>query len=182
MSNTSTLRSGAKVLLKTFLLSILALNVGRNVAAAPTKPDISCRPALYFGGKLEKLEDMNKGSKYVTERGNIVLTKADSFLQSNGKYAFNVGYYIFATPDKQAPSLPKFTNRLFINGKEVVNQHRVKFSGKRNAAGGAIEAIHTQVYLPQGENVVTLSLDDDKIIDESNENNNLHTFTVVVQP
>lgn len=171
-----------KAFIKTFLISTLALTVVRDVAAAPMKPDISCRPVLYFGGKLEKSEDMNKGSRSVVAGQQIVLSKADSFLQSNGKYAFNVGYYVFAKPDKQAPSLPKFTNRLFIGNKEVVNQHSIKFSGKRNAGGGAIESIHTQVYLPQGEHVVTLSIDDDKTIDESNENNNLHTFAVVVKP
>jgi hypothetical protein len=152
------------------------------VYANPSKPDISCRPALYFGGKLGNLKDMNEGAKYVVPGKKIILTKADSFLQSGGKYAFNVGYYVFAKPDKDAPSLPKFTNRLLINNKEVVNQHSVKFTSGRTAAGGAIEAIHTQVYLPQGESVVYLSLDADKTIDESAEDNNLHRFVVVVQP
>ncbi|RUS93987.1 hypothetical protein DSM106972_094580 [Dulcicalothrix desertica PCC 7102] len=161
---------------------MLSLTMLRDVAAAPTKPDISCRPVLYFGGKPGKLEDMNKGSRGVGAGQKIILTSSDSVLQSNGKYAFNVGYYLFAKPDKQAPSLPKFTNRLFIGNKEIVNQHSVKFSGKRNAGGGAIEAIHTQVYLPKGENVVVLSLDDDKLIDESNKENNTHSFTVVVKP
>ena len=125
---------------------------------------------------------MKKGSRYVVAGEKIVLTKSNSFAQSNGKYAFDVGYYVFAKPDKQAPLLPKLTNRLLINNKEVINQHSVKFTSNRTAGGGAIEAIHTQVYLPQGESVLVLSLDADKTIDETNENNNLHRFIVVVKP
>jgi hypothetical protein len=144
--------------------------------------DISVRPALYFGGKLGNLKDMNQGSRYVLAGAKIVLTKADSFLQSNGKYAFNIGYYVFAEPGQDAPSLPQFNNRLRVKN-EVVNQHGIKFSqDDALAGGGRIHVIHTQAYLPVGKSVLELSVDDDKTISESNESNNLHKFTVILQP
>ena len=169
-----------KILVTIVFAFVLFTGVSR-VRANPSKPDISCRPALYFGGKLKELKDMYEDARYVVPGEKIILTKADSFLQLGGKYAFNVGYYVFAEPSKDAPSLPKFTNRLLINNEKVISQHSVKFTS-RSAGGGGIETIHTQVYLPQGESIVYLSLDADKTIDERDEDNNLHRFVVVVQP
>lgn len=149
----------------------------------PNQVDILCRPALYFGGKLGNLKDMNQGSRWIIPGQKIVLTKADSFLQSGDKYAFNIGYYVFLNPGQNAPSLSQFTNRLLLNNKEVVNQHSVKFSNDDSLVNGKrIKVIHTQAYLPIGESVLVLSLDDDKTISETDENNNVYRFIVTVQP
>ncbi|BAZ53952.1 hypothetical protein NIES4103_66360 [Nostoc sp. NIES-4103] len=181
-----------KMLFSLFGLSAASLSLfylpatAQNSRPLPNQVDISCRPALYFGGKLGNPKDMNQGSRYVVPGQKIILTKADSLLQSGDKYAFNIGYYVFLKPGQNAPSLPQFTNRLLLNNKEVVNQHGVKFSNDdslvKGVNGGRIKVIHTQAYLPLGESVLVLSLDDDKTISETDENNNVYRFIVTVQP
>ncbi|HEY9695379.1 MAG TPA: hypothetical protein V6D15_24535 [Oculatellaceae cyanobacterium] len=170
--------------LSTTSISLLCLPVtAQNFRPLPNQVDISVRPALYFGGKLDNLKQMNQGSKYVVPGQKIVLTKADAFLQSGDKYAFNISYYVFLKPGKNAPSLPQFTNRLLLNNKEIVNQHGVKFSNDDSLVnGGRIKVIHTQAYLPIGESVLVLSVDDDNTISETDESNNVRRFVVSVQP
>ena len=142
--------------------------------------DISVRPALYFGDSVLNAQPINKDSRYVTAGNKIVLTPADSFGNSGGKYAFNLMYILYGSPQADVTSIENLTNRLRI-GNEVINQHQVKFlttdSGNNDTK---IHYVRTQVYLPIGTSVVTLSLDDDKKVAESNENNNMHSFTVEV--
>ena len=147
-----------------------------------SKIDISCRPALYFGGEVGNGNEINKGSRYVVAGGKIELTKADSFLQSGDKYAFNLMYFVFGSPEKEVLALEGLTNRLRI-GDEIINQHTIKFlSGDGGANDTKIHVVRTQVYLPSGESTVTLTLDDDKKIAESNEANNQYRFIVIVKP
>ncbi len=142
--------------------------------------DISVRPALYFGDSVLNAQPINKDSRYVVAGQKIVLTPADSFSNSGGKYAFNLMYILYGSPQNDVTGIENLTNRLRI-GSEIINQHQVKFlatdSGNNDTK---IHYVRTQVYLPIGTSVVTLSLDDDKKIAESNENNNTHSFTVEV--
>lgn len=142
--------------------------------------DISVRPALYFGDSVLNAQPINKDSRYVTAGKKIVLTPADSFSNSGGKYAFNLMYILYGSPQNEVTSIENLTNRLRI-GNEVISQHQVKFlntdSGNNDTK---IHYVRTQVYLPTGTSEITLSLDDDKKIAESNENNNTHSFTVEV--
>lgn len=142
--------------------------------------DISCRPALYFGDGVLGAQPINKDSRYVTAGKKIVLTPADSFNNSGGKYAFNLMYILYGSPQADVLKLENISNRLRI-GSEVINQHQVKFlstdSGNNDTK---IHYVRTQVYLPIGTSVVTLSLDDDKKIAESDEKNNNYSFTVEV--
>lgn len=142
--------------------------------------DISVRPALYFGDSVLNAQPINGKSKYVVAGGKIVLTKADSFNQSGGKYAFNMMYIVYGSPQTDVLEINDLTNRLRI-GTEIINQHKVKFENADSANNDTrIHYLRTQVYLPLGASTVTLSLDDDKKVTESNENNNTHTFTVEV--
>lgn len=163
-------------------LLLVALVFGASAAFAQKAVDISCRPALYFGNNVLTQTPLNKNSRYVTAGQKIELTKADSFSQSGNKYAFNMLYIVYGSPMNGVVALGEFTDRLRI-GSEVVNQHKVKFADSDSGANDTrIRMIRTQVYLPVGESKITLSLDDDKNVKESNENNNLYTFTVVVKP
>lgn len=142
--------------------------------------DISVRPALYFGDSVLNAQPINKDSKYVTPGNKIQLTKADSFNQSGNKYAFNLMYILYGSPQTEVTAIDNLTNRLRI-GSEVINQHKAAFLNTDSANNDTkIHYVRTQVYLPVGTSVITLSLDDDKKIAESNEDNNTHSFTVEV--
>lgn len=174
-------------------LTVVTLFLGlQTTASAQLKPikepkiiakkvDISCRPALYFGGEIGSGVSPNKNSKQVLAGGKIELNKADSFSQSGGKYAFNLQYFIFGSPEKQIIKAGEFSNRIKL-GAEILNQNTVKFSEANSGNNDTkILVIQTQIYLPVGENTILLSLDDDKKIGESNEGNNQHRFIVVVK-
>jgi hypothetical protein len=164
-------------------------------------PDISGRPALYFGGefgytaegesfdqkangqafaKIVNLPTMLKGARYVTPGQTITLTKGEAFggvtVNGSKKYYFNLGFYLFLKMPNGAPPITSFATRL-RSGSDVLAQ--VPFTP---APGQEIKAIHTQVSLPIGESLLTLSIDDDKQVQETSEKNNLYDFKVIVKP
>lgn len=177
------------IILRTLLaLALLMTAFGAANTFAQSKPlnikkavDISCRPALYFGDNVLSSQPINKNSRYVVAGKKIVLTPADSFDNKNGVYSFNIMYILYGSPVKESLALGEFTNRLRI-GDELLNQHTVKFSDadKSGATDTNIQFIRTQINLPIGTSAITLSLDDDKAVKESSENNNTYTFTVEV--
>lgn len=171
-----------------FALLLIALAFGASNAFAQRPPqikikkdvDISVRPALYFGDSVLNAQPINKDSRYVTAGKKIVLTPADSFNNSGGKYAFNVMYILYGSPQADVTNIENLTNRLKI-GSEVISQHQVKFLSSDSGNNDTkIHYVRTQVYLPIGTSTVTLSLDDDKKIAESDEKNNNYSFTVEV--
>jgi hypothetical protein len=48
--------------------------------------------------------------------------------------------------------------------------------------GQQIEAVHSQVFLPAGESTVKLLIDHPDLIKESDEQNNVYIFKVIVKP
>lgn len=175
----------AAIVSKCFAGLVIALAFGAaSDALAQRRPvkaiDISCRPAIYFGDSVLNAQPINGKSRYVTAGNKIVLTPADSFNNENGVYSFNIMYIVYGSPMNQVTALGEFTNRLRIGG-ELLNQHTVKFSDKDSGNNDTkLQYIRTQVKLPIGTSKITLSLDDDKKVSESDENNNMHTFTVEV--
>lgn len=145
-----------------------------------TAVDISCRPALYFGNSVLDKQPINAKSRYVNAGDKIVLTPADSFDNQNGVYSFNMMYVVYGSPMKEAAALGDFVDRLKIGG-ELLNQHTVNFANSDSAVKDTkIKYLRTHVNLPIGTHKITLLLDDDKKVSESNENNNTFTFTVEV--
>ena len=71
--------------------------------------DISCRPALYFGDSVLNAEPINKDSRYVAAGKKIVLTPADSFNNSGGKYAFNLMYILYGSPQAGVTGIENLT-------------------------------------------------------------------------
>lgn len=124
----------------------------------PGKPDITSKHGITIGGKFSAWG------------GAIMLTEADSFLQSNGKCAFNVSYdEVNIGPVATAPA---FANRL-RSGATLVSQQ----TGQHLNAGES-KTINTQAYLAPGDQVVSLMLDDGNAVAESNEGNNLFRVKV----
>ena len=166
------------------LIAFGASNAFAQNRPAPVKikkaADISIRPALYFGDSVLNAQPINGKSKYVAAGKKIVLTPADSFNNENGLYSFNVMYIAYGSPMKEAVAAGEFTDRMRI-GSELLNQHTVSFSDKDGGNNDTkIQYIRTQIKLPIGTHIIPLSRDDDKKVAESNENNNMHSFTVEV--
>lgn len=167
------------------LLLLVALAFCASDTFAQKKVDISCRPALYFGNNVLGAQPLNSNSRMVTAGGKLVLTPADSFKNPQvndpkGVWYFHILYIVYGSPAKEAVGLGDFTNRLRI-GSKILSQHTVKFLETDDGAlDTKIRYIRTDIILPTGTSVITLSLDDDKKVAEGNENNNSYTFTVEI--
>lgn len=151
----------------------------RPIKVRPRKAvDISCRPALYFGSGV--LGNSPLTSPHVVSGGEVVLTPADAFNEEKGLYSFNVLYAVYGSPAKKAVAAGPFTDRIRI-GRRTLSQHEVQFADKdEEASDSKLRFVTTQIKLPLGSNVITLSLDDGNAVKESNEDNNLYSFTVIV--
>jgi hypothetical protein len=124
------------------------------------KPNItSARPGLYVWGS-------DPTQKHWVKWGDAVkLTAAESILpnRGNGRCAFNVEYY---EKETNGVATGPFKNRIFsdadvraINGPDTLNASQVK-------------SVHTQPYLDPGSHTLTLRLDADGNVTESNEGDN----------
>jgi hypothetical protein len=132
------------------------------------RPDLSFRRAgVLIGGKLD-----DKDRKTALWGGEVSLTKADSFLQAGGKLAFNLRYFFGNA--SQSETTGTFINRI-RSGNEVVSQQTSLV-----LKSGEVKMIDTQCYLTPGRHIIYISLDDGKVVKESNESNNLQRFVVIV--
>lgn len=135
---------------------------------APDLPDLLFRRVgILIGGKPE-----DKNRKVAVWGGEISLTKADSFLQSGGKLAFNLRYFFGNASQSETPGT--FTNRIRSDNQVITQQTNLALKSGEN------KVIDTQCYLAPGRHVIYLSLDDDKVVKESNESNNVKRFIVNV--
>lgn len=153
-----------------------------NVVAFPSNIDLTASPTLYLGNAQNTPTEGIEGMKQVAANGKLVLTAADALSQANGQYAFNVKYFLLGTPAAQAFTASDFMVRMRV-GQKVINQHTGKFTtGDTVRNNTRLRLVYTQFYLAAGENLITLSLDDDQKISETSEGNNTYSFTVIVQP
>jgi len=130
-------------------------------------PDITSKKGITIGGAVG-----GAGGKFAPWGGTINLTQADSFLQSGGKCAFNISYDMVNTGP--VPTSPAFGNRLRSGADVVSHQSSLALNT------GETKQINTQAYLPPGSQVVSLSLDDDHVVTESNEGNNVFRVQVIL--
>ncbi len=134
---------------------------------APTpKAELSSPQGILLGGN-----SAGPGRKFVPWGGSITLKAEDAFLTSNGKCAFNVNYYVSNTGNAAAGA---FLNRIY-SGATVISQQ----TGLTLDKGKTIP-ITTQAYLAPGANVVSLRVDADNTVVESNEGNNSTQVNVTV--
>jgi hypothetical protein len=151
-----------------------------------SKPDIYVRPALYFGGKLTNNKAMNEGAKYATPDKPLEISKSESVLQQNGFYYFSGGYILFLKTPQNMLSTFTFINRIDFG---LVGAGSFLFKPKaddKNIIGysnGVWSIAHRQnIGLKEGLNTITLHLDTGKVINESDEGNNLYQFKVTLKP
>lgn len=131
-------------------------------------PDITSRKGITIGGAVG-----GAGGKFSPWGGTIVLTQADSFLQANGKCAFNISYDMVNLGP--VATSPAFANYLRTNV-EVVSQQ----TGLSLNAGEA-KQVNTQAYLAPGTPFLALVLDKDHVVAESSEANNAFQVKIVLQ-
>ena len=137
----------------------IKVKVNGDCNPAPTpKAELSSPKGILLGGNSAGI-----GRKFVAWGGSITLKAEDAFLTSNGKCAFNVNYYVSNTGNAAAGV---FLNRIY-SGATVISQQ----TGLTLDKGKTIP-ISTQAYLAPGANVVTLRVDADNTVVESNEGNN----------
>jgi hypothetical protein len=132
----------------------------QNPVGGPGKPDITSKKGITLGGAVG-----GAGGKFVAWGGTVQLTGADSSLpKANGQCTFNASYDMENIGG--AATSPAFLNRL----KSDANVVAVNSGLALNAA--ETKQINPQPYLTPGKHVLSLHLDDDHQVAESNEGNN----------
>lgn len=161
------------ILLAGFLLSSLfsqpvsRASGGRASLAAPSLPDITSQHGITIGGAVG-----GGGGHFSPWGGTITLTAADAIVVGAGRCAFNVSYDMRNLGT--TPTSPPFKNTLRLAGAGVSTQSALSL------AGGATQQIDTQAYLDAGAHVLSLNLDSDNVVAESNEANNMREVKVRV--
>ncbi len=136
--------------------SILALAV---LALAGCHPDVTSQTGIRFG------------TQSAVWGGALTLTASDAVLTSGGRCAFNIEYDMANVGTR--PAEPPFWNRL-RSGSDVITQQ-----SNLTLATGEARSVMTQGYLAPGSHTVTLTLDDENDVAESDETNN--AFSVEVE-
>ncbi len=168
LASASVIQKSTLKAIETEPMSPSTLREPESGVAPETLPDLSFRRAGVLIGK----ELTGNNHKTVTWGGTVTLTKADSFLQSGGKLAFNFRYFFgYSNPSQIKGS---FTNRI-RNNSEVISQQP-----NQALTAGEVKMIDTQFYLAPGQHVIYLFLDDDKTVKESDEKNNVNRLVVIV--
>ncbi len=137
------------------ITSILALAV---LAVAGCEPDVTSQTGIQFG------------TQSAAWGGALTLTASDAFLTSGGKCAFNIEYDMANVGTGPADS--PFWNRL-RSGTDVITQQ-----SNLTLATGEARTVMTQGYLAPGGHTVTLTVDDENDVAESDETNNAFSVDV----
>ncbi len=134
------------------------------LAAAAILLLVGCKPDLTSDGGIKI------GDKKVAWNGQLALTAADAVAATGGRCAFDLEYTMTNAGD--GPASPAFWNRL-RTGTQVVTQQ----SGL-TLAPESDRTARTQGYLAPGSHTLTLTLDDEGDVAESDETNNRRSVTV----
>ncbi len=138
-------------------------------------PDLTSKRGMIFGGAGHT----GAGGRFVTWGGSINLTEADSYERaprpdgSPGYCAFRINYDLVNAGS--APVTRDFMVRI-RRGATLANWHTLP----PPFAAGETRNPSTALVLPAGTHKLNLSLDDDRVISESNEGNNSFTVFVTV--
>jgi hypothetical protein len=146
------------------IVAALAAVLTCNMASAASV-DVTSKNGITIGGAIG-----GAGGKFVPWGGSVELVEKDAFLQSNGHCAFNVTYDMRNQGDGATP-VP-FKNTLSANGTAVAIVGVVAANGLFPVNAGQSKQVSTQPYLPLGEFVLSLKLDSDNLLAESNKDNN----------
>ncbi|KXK52113.1 MAG: hypothetical protein IPM61_06995 [Chlorobi bacterium] len=114
------------------------------------------------------------GNKFAAWGGTLKLDKTDVYLESNGNYAFNISYDVVNAGSVNAGP---FANRFRSDMGTLITQQTAVSVNASSA-----EQINTQGYLPQGDHMYKMSLDDGNVVAESNEGNNTFSVRIIFNP
>ncbi len=124
-------------------------------APSPDKPDLTSRNGLRIGTTF-----LPWGNAAAVE-----IKAADALQPGETACAFTTSYEM--SNKGGAPASPAFTNRLRVDGANVVAVNAGLTIGPF-----ATTSLSASPYLPVGEHTVQLSIDDDGVVAESDETNN----------
>lgn len=147
---------------------LMSCDTGAVASTLAPRPDITSQQGITLGGAVG-----GAGGRFSAWGGVITLNAADAIVRSPGRCAFNVSYDMKNIGT--APTSPAFKNRLLIDTTDIVS-----INSALSLTTGQTRQINTQAFLPSGCHTLTLSLDDDSDVCESNEKNNFPKVTVVV--
>jgi CARDB protein len=147
--------------MKVSRISLLAVAVIFGVALpASAQPDITSKGGITVGGHFSAWG------------GSVTLSGSDASSQINGVCSFKIAYDMVNVGN--ADTAPKFVNRLRSGATPIGEQSNLTLdAGKSQQVAG-------QIALKPGSHGVTLSLDDGKVVSESNELNNVFRVKIVV--
>lgn len=149
-------------------------NEGNNVVGIKATLSGTCGakpPVPVAKADLASQKGVVIAGKSVAWGGSVTLRSADMLLMSNGKCAVNLGYDMANIGTAAAGA---FANRLY-SGSVVISQQT-----NQSVEAGKSKIVNTQAYLTPRTNVLSLVLDADNNISESNESNNKTSVTVNV--
>lgn len=144
-------------------------NESNNVRVIKVNSNASC--GISPKADLASVRGIAFGKKTVAWGGTLKLTRADAFAVSNGRCAFNI---IYDVANLGAAAASGFANRLASNGTPIGVQSQLALDAHSE------KLINAQAYLIPGANLVSLKVDADNKIDESNEANNEVSVNVQV--
>lgn len=138
-------------------------------ASAQASVDLSARGAIYFTGQ-ETDPDKITQTKYVAAGRSIALTEADAYRTGRGLFYFKIGFYVFANGTPAQP----FTVSI-ASGARTLARPQVSFAPNERT-----KLVRADLALPSGQTRLTMTIDADNQIAETNEANNTFDFTVHV--
>jgi hypothetical protein len=148
-------------------LSLVYSALGRN----NTVEDLSLRRAVYLASSKTEID--LKNDKYVAANSTLKVKKSKALLCQGNKCTFNLGIIAFRSGDDGVlTTYGQFTgktigivgNTISFNAGEKTKQHVLP------------------VELAVGSNEITFTMDPNKKTNETNENNNSITVTIIVEP
>lgn len=128
--------------------------------------DVTSTKGITLGGAIG-----GAGGKFVPWGGSVVLDEKDALVRANGRCAFNVNYDMQNNGDSATAA---FKN--VLQWRDAV----VAINSGLVLAAGQSRQISTQPYLAPGTSILSLRLDADNALAESNELNNTVAMTVTL--
>lgn len=138
---------------------------------ASADQDFSLRAALYNNGA--QTQSVNTAAKYVTPGKSLTLKKSEAVGCEGDSSSFNLAFFVFRNSDQV-----ELSTYAAIKGKTVgFIGNTVTF-----AKGSTVQDMVLLTKLKVGENKLTVEVDPDKKLLETNEGNNSFSVTIIVEP
>ncbi len=150
-----------------FLRSAFVLLILASGAASATTIDVTSVKGITIGGAVG-----GAGGKLVAWGGTVELNPADAIARGNGRCAFNVSYDMVNNGTGAATN---FRNVL------MAHDAKVAVNSLLSLDAGQTKQVNAQPYLMPGTYALSLVLDSEHQLTESNEDNNKRSVTVTLK-